>query len=389
MMRAVIECVKNKQNGLIESPTGTGKTLSIICSAVAALSYLRKHKEKYKVVKKKQDKKEQVIIDEEENKEKINQRLNGEENEVDEIEYDVPTRIVYCTRTHSQINQIFDELKNKLPYILRISPFASRKHSCIFENLPEQFPGNALNLSCKLLRKLDTIKQKLNKDASLKLTKLKDSNIKDIEDSGVDVQIIKSGCTFFYGYNYEVKKSASQELQNQFGAANCSTSKPAKSINYVAQQLPWNQPLSVNDYNKLGRINNTCPYYMMRSRVQECDLAVIPYNYIIDKNLRAQVNIPLKGSIIVLDEGHNIDSFCEELFTFEISINELFQDYQLLNQIWLDLQAEEQLLSEHQRYMVKGQRVDTKALQFTSEFEYLQIARIIFFVCNGVREIER
>ena len=95
----------------------------------------------------------------------------------------------------------------------------------------------------------------------------------------------------------------------------------------MASLIPWDEPLSVNDYTKLGKINNSCPYYMMRSRVQECDLAVIPYNYIIDKNLRDQVKLPLQNSIIVFDEGLNIDAFCEELFTFDISVNELFQTY--------------------------------------------------------------
>ena len=37
MMESVIDCVRNGKNGLIESPTGTGKTLSIICAAVAAV----------------------------------------------------------------------------------------------------------------------------------------------------------------------------------------------------------------------------------------------------------------------------------------------------------------------------------------------------------------
>ena len=48
---------------------------------------------------------------------------------------DIPKTIIFCTRTHSQINQIFEEIKNKLPYRLRISPFASRKQSCIYEDL--------------------------------------------------------------------------------------------------------------------------------------------------------------------------------------------------------------------------------------------------------------
>ena len=42
MMNAVVDCVQNGVNGLIESPTGTGKTLSILCSAIATMRHTRR-----------------------------------------------------------------------------------------------------------------------------------------------------------------------------------------------------------------------------------------------------------------------------------------------------------------------------------------------------------
>ena len=110
--------------------------------------------------------------------------------------------IIFCTRTHSQIEQIFSELKSKLPYSLRISPFASRKHSCIFEDLAEKFPGNALNMSCQLLRKLNAIQRKMDPNATMTLR-----TVRDIEDTANipagqenNVTILRTGCPFFYGY---------------------------------------------------------------------------------------------------------------------------------------------------------------------------------------------
>ena len=41
MMESVIDCIRNGKHGLIESPTGTGKTLSILCAAIAAVQRSR------------------------------------------------------------------------------------------------------------------------------------------------------------------------------------------------------------------------------------------------------------------------------------------------------------------------------------------------------------
>jgi regulator of telomere elongation helicase 1 len=117
--------------------------------------------------------------------------------------------------------------------------------------------------------------------------------------------------------------------------------KQEDMLNFVASRIPWEVPLSVNDFNKVGQINSSCPYYLMKSRINQCDLAIIPYNYVLDADLRSQINLNLENSVLIFDEGHNIESQCEELLAFELSINDLFCSYQILNQIWLDLQAEE------------------------------------------------
>ena len=173
-MESVIECVRKGKHGLIESPTGTGKTLSIICAAVAAVQKSR-----------------QEYIINEANKKSVTSKKNedtGETTAGEDEEKKSPDKaevaqtIIFCTRTHSQIEQIFRELKSKLPYSLRISPFASRKHACIFEDLSQRFPGNALNLSCQLLRKLNAIQRKMDPNAQMSL-ETGTREVKDIEDT--------------------------------------------------------------------------------------------------------------------------------------------------------------------------------------------------------------
>ena len=69
----------------------------------------------------------------------------------------------------------------------------------------------------------------------------------------------------------------------------------------------------------------------MRDRLKDSDLAILPYNYVLDTELREQINLDLQDAVLIFDEGHNIESNCEELFQFELGVGDLFMSYNVLN----------------------------------------------------------
>ena len=107
-MEQVISTLNESGNiSALESPTGTGKTLCLLCSVLAWVKH-----------------------------------------------YNKPISIYYCSRTVSQINNVLKEL-NKTCYSLNISFLTSRKHTCLKFSKYEKrkMDNNCLTDNCEFLRR--------------------------------------------------------------------------------------------------------------------------------------------------------------------------------------------------------------------------------------------
>ncbi|XP_069099378.1 regulator of telomere elongation helicase 1 isoform X1 [Pleurodeles waltl] len=140
-MAKVIECLQKKQNGILESPTGTGKTLCLLCATLAWREHF----------------KDTISA------RKISERLNGAElfpdtplaswgNKATDGENtayytDIP-KIVYASRTHSQLTQVIGELKNTL-YRPRVCVLGSREQMCIHPEVMKQESNHAKVHMCR------------------------------------------------------------------------------------------------------------------------------------------------------------------------------------------------------------------------------------------------
>lgn len=52
--------------------------------------------------------------------------------------------------------------------------------------------------------------------------------------------------------------------------------------------------------------HSACPYYISKALSKHADIIFAPYNYILDPGIRSALDISLEGSVVVLDEGHNV-----------------------------------------------------------------------------------
>lgn len=146
-MSKLIECFHTNTSALIESPTGTGKSLSIICSALAYNEHVR--------------------------------RGSGE----------MPSKIFICSRTHKQLDQLVEQLR-KTSYRPRMTILGSRSQYCINPKLKNV---DDKNTACSELIKTGGCMYFNGKD---RLVKRSGDKVFDIEELKSDGRKC-AGCPYF------------------------------------------------------------------------------------------------------------------------------------------------------------------------------------------------
>eukprot|EP00439_Symbiodinium_sp_Y106_P001800 s5106_g1.t1 len=89
-------------------------------------------------------------------------------------------------------------------------------------------------------------------------------------------------------------------------------------------RLPASAPVStalkdIEEIVQSCKEANVCPYFKVREDAKEAELLLLPYDYLLGTQTREALQVPLKNSILIFDEGHNIERSCEEIASFELS----------------------------------------------------------------------
>jgi regulator of telomere elongation helicase 1 len=93
------------------------------------------------------------------------------------------------------------------------------------------------------------------------------------------------------------------------------------NVELYKQNLPRTR--DIEDLVIWGRRHSACPYFIAKDQQAVADIVFIPYNYIIDPLIRRSMNIDLKGSIVILDEAHNLEQVASDSASFDLSSSDL------------------------------------------------------------------
>lgn len=194
----------------------------------------------------------------------------------DEDEPETLPRVIYASRTHSQLSQFVAELKktsfgqvdvlnaDNLP--VRTIGLGSRKQMCINDEV--QRIGRARGSEAMNERCLELMKSKKGKSKCPALPPF---------DQAGRAQIL------------EFRDAAMAEVGD------------------------------IEDLVHLGKQTRTCPYFAARSSAKQAELVTLPYNLLLQRDARKALGISLAGCIVLIDEAHNlIDTI---LSTYSVTID--------------------------------------------------------------------
>ncbi|CAN8067046.1 unnamed protein product [Agarophyton chilense] len=262
-MSHVIDALRNGSNALLESPTGTGKTLCLLCASLAwrhtyiaalqARTILPGSSSHAPLLK------------------KAGVHPSSSTNTTSALDVLIrpqanahlaAPRIVFASRTHSQLAQAINELKQTV-YKPSMSILASRDQLCVHP-ISESLSGSRLNSMCRRI---------------------------------------------------------TQKRQCRFHTPIASTRPYENQSEELVSKMQQAGVMDIEELREFGKSQCACPWFLSRAAAQAegCEILFIPYNYLLDKSIRSTMEINWSNDIVIIDEAHNLESICADSNSFDLT----------------------------------------------------------------------
>lgn len=257
LMQQIAKAVYNAENALLQSQTGTGKTVAMFCAVVAAVGQLQQPSHPA----------EECSTTNQQATMLAARQLNYSPSQPASSATHVPnavkrTTIYIVTKTHSQIQQIVREIRRCSAADVSVTVLASRSRLCLNEAV---LSSPNVNHACHELN----------------------SSYRKSVETGVH----RSSCAY-HGHSFDDKL---QQLSLTFNEDQ--TVSEANRLPAIAD---------IEDLKEFGRSHVVCPYYFTKCTFKSADVVLCPYSFIVVPEIRKAARISLKNNVVVFDEAHNI-----------------------------------------------------------------------------------
>jgi DNA excision repair protein ERCC-2 len=193
--------------------------------------------------------------------------------------YPEKRKLIYCSRTMSEIEKALAELKNLMKYRTKELGYeedfrglglTSRKNLCLHPSVKREKSGTVVDARCRSLTA---------------------GFVKEKKERGEDVDL----CV--YHDNLDLLEPHNLVPPGVF---------------------------TFDGLLKYGEQHKQCPYFSARRMMSYCNVIIYSYHYLLDPKIADRVSKELsKDCIVVFDEAHNIDNVCIESLSIDITEDSL------------------------------------------------------------------
>ncbi|XP_059644608.1 uncharacterized protein LOC132286308 [Cornus florida] len=110
-------------------------------------------------------------------------------------------------------------------------------------------------------------------------------------------------------------------------ASGCPMLQKHKLQKQFKSKIYQQEAMDIEDLVGLGSKIGTCPYYGSRSIVSAADLVVLPYQSLLSKSSRESLGLNLKDNIVIVDEAHNLADSLISMYDSKINLSQLENVY--------------------------------------------------------------
>ena len=210
------------------------------------------------------------------------QQLRGPDEAQDKDSNLEETKIIFCSRTHSQLSQFVNELRKVKPpssvalehedgadeiqEVIKHLSLGSRKNLCINPKVSRLRSALAINERCLELQKPGTLQE--------------------------------HKCTFL------------PSKENQ-----------AQMENFRDHSLA--QIRDIEDLAGVGQSLGVCPYYASRAAINQSEIITLPYPLLLQRSAREALGLSVKNHVIIIDEAHNLMDAIAATYSVEVTLAQL------------------------------------------------------------------
>lgn len=368
-MQAVYDCIENGKVGIFESPTGTGKSLSLICGS---LTWLREHKRKHF-----DEAMQSIEVDEDEPEWMAEHARESKRKEILQMRAAFEERLA---KVREKERKVREKQPGGEPFRKKRKQGEGEEESSF--DVEDQFALDDYNSdseasshqpgqpkysaeTTKLLEKLgmilpksdDRITEDTEEELKIFFCSRTHSQLsqfvgelqrvhlpaglppaqqtEDMKELVEEVKQITLGSRKNLCINSKVNKLASQTAINERCMELQQSKTPSdKKCQYIPSKDDESLVLDfkdhalasirdIEDLANVGKKLGICPYYASRPAVAPAEMVTLPYPLLLQRSAREALGISVKGHVVIIDEAHNLMDAVEGICSAQVSLSQL------------------------------------------------------------------